>query len=1179
MTLQINSLLHAMAALLAAAAVGPLQAAPDAPVVVAGQATFVQQGNVFSITNTPNTVINWQSFNVNAGEVTRFIQQSSDSAVLNRILGQDPSQILGALQSNGHVFLINPNGIMFGRDARIDVGGLTASTLGMTNADFLSGKKNFQAGAVSGQIVNQGSISTPSGGKVYLIASGVTNNGIITAPQGQVVLAAGHSVRLVDSGNPDLHVVVSAPAQQAINLGQVIAQGGKVGIYGALVNQRGVVNANSAQLGANGKIVLRAKGDAMLEAGSVTSATGAGDGGTVTVEGERVGMTGDASIDVSGAANGGSVLLGGGYQGKNPLMRNAQQTLFAKYASIMANGGAAGKGGTVVLWSDANTRALGLISARGGAGGLVETSGKYLDVDSLIVNAAGSNGANGTWLLDPMDIEVVGTTAPGTLGDVDQFSDAGTRTFISASTLSSVAPGTDVRMQATNDVIFSAPINPALGSGSLTVEAGNNIQINAAIQTGGGKLRLSANHPSYATGSGAIQVAAGASIDTGGGSVNMDATQVDLLGPLMSGNGNITINGGNLVNFEGSVAAGTGHLTVTGNSITFGGAGGGADTGTGAMIFNNTGGSFVLGSAWSLRSSGTIDIVADSMGLMGTIGASGAVRPTVSFNTWTSSKYLDFSVARDTSALQLDPAWLATVDAQWLMIGSPSRTGDIHVFKEYSGGLANKLTFNTSGNLLIDKPITMPAGSASGLELLLSGSNSTGSITTSPDITTAALVPGGRLAADNIVLRANNMSIGASVTATGVGGGLVSLLPHIGSAQVQIGAGANDAANLLGLLDTELALMSGQELSIGGNPGQSNGLYVTPAGMDFTPFFNLASKVRLQGGSGDLRIDGKLSTGGGFFLQGNSIASTAAAPVKAEGIRFSSNLGVGTDAAPFRTEISYLAGQNTMSGGTAPIAIANTGLLEVGSVHQNGAGNQGSISISNAGGMTVREFEPASVVPVSVMTGGAGTITLKTMSPLTINGEVKTDAGMISLEAGSGGLLTIGGSGKVVSNSGNIGLTAGDVVNNGSVLTSTGNITVLASTVTGSGTFAAPAGTITGVTPTVPQCIADPSIPGCTAILKAALDACIADPSGANCAALLPSLAACIADPSIYGCVAVLPPLALCISNPATPGCEVVLPPLSACIADPSILGCSVVLPTLPQCIADPAKPGCSVVL
>lgn len=249
-------------------------AAPTLPKVVAGQASFSQEGNVFSITNTPGTIINWQSFSVNAGEITRFIQQSSDSAVLNRIVGQDPSQILGALQSNGKVFLINPNGVVFGRDSRVDVGGLVASTLNMTDADFLAGKMNFNGGPNAGSVRNEGAITTPGGGKVFLVAPNVENTGVITAPNGEVMLAAGRSVQLVDAGNPDLTVVVSAPGDQAINLGQVVANGGRIGIYGALVNQRGVVNANSATVGQDGKIVLKASRDIVLEQGSVTKAGG-----------------------------------------------------------------------------------------------------------------------------------------------------------------------------------------------------------------------------------------------------------------------------------------------------------------------------------------------------------------------------------------------------------------------------------------------------------------------------------------------------------------------------------------------------------------------------------------------------------------------------------------------------------------------------------------------------------------------------------------------------------------------------------------------------------------------------------------------------------------------------------------------------------------------------------------
>jgi large exoprotein involved in heme utilization and adhesion len=89
------------------------------------------------------------------------------SAVLNRVVGGDPSSILGTLQSNGRVFLINPNGIMFGAGAQINVAGLVASTLNLSDADFLSGRMNFTNGTGAGANVNQGSINAV-GGPVYL---------------------------------------------------------------------------------------------------------------------------------------------------------------------------------------------------------------------------------------------------------------------------------------------------------------------------------------------------------------------------------------------------------------------------------------------------------------------------------------------------------------------------------------------------------------------------------------------------------------------------------------------------------------------------------------------------------------------------------------------------------------------------------------------------------------------------------------------------------------------------------------------------------------------------------------------------------------------------------------------------------------------------------------------------
>ena len=116
---------------------------PTNPVVVNGAAQFTTTGNLLNIANTPNAIINWGSFSIGANEITRFVQQSASSAVLNRVVGQNPSSILGALQSNGRVFLINPNGIVFGAGSQINVGGLVASTMNLSNEDFLAGRMRF----------------------------------------------------------------------------------------------------------------------------------------------------------------------------------------------------------------------------------------------------------------------------------------------------------------------------------------------------------------------------------------------------------------------------------------------------------------------------------------------------------------------------------------------------------------------------------------------------------------------------------------------------------------------------------------------------------------------------------------------------------------------------------------------------------------------------------------------------------------------------------------------------------------------------------------------------------------------------------------------------------------------------------------------------------------------------
>ena len=635
-------------ALLLAGCFGVAQANPALPQVVNGQATFNQQGNVFSITNTPNTIINWQSFSIHAGEITRFIQQNGNSAVLNRITGQDPSKILGALESNGKVFLINPNGIVFGQGAKVDVNGLVASSLGMTNEDFLTGKRQFTAGGVAGGVSNAGTINAGKGGQVLLIAPNVENTGIITAPNGEVILAAGRSVQLADPGNPQLRVLVSAPNDQALNLGQIIAQGGSIGMAGALLSQRGVLNANSVVVGEHGKIVLKASGKALLEAGSVTSATGAaGKGGEIQVLGEQVGLLGNAKIDASGATGGGTVLLGGDYQGKNAAVQNARQVLVGKDASVAADAIDSGNGGKVIAWGDESAQVHGSISARGGMqggnGGFVETSGHYLAVDGIRVNTSAARGKRGNWLLDPYDIEVVAGLG-GNLGNVDEFTHGSPSGSISIGAGVISNANSDVILQATHHINFSSAVDMVISGVGLTAIAGETINVFAPITTRGGSVTLSANDASSPGGAYGL-----------GANVNLDAA-------IISNGGNVYLSGASVTGAS-VVNVGSGNLSLRAN-VALGGI---SLSGSGNQLI----GSGVAGQ--------TVMLQADNIGFAGGLqfgGTTGGAK--VIIKPLSSSRSIDLGTKSGTS-LSLNAMELAGISASSLTVGDGTNTGGIRI--------------------------------------------------------------------------------------------------------------------------------------------------------------------------------------------------------------------------------------------------------------------------------------------------------------------------------------------------------------------------------------------------------------------------------------------------------------------------------------------------------------------
>ena len=145
-------------------------AQPTGGQVVAGTATFSVGAGALTVTQTSGrAIINWQDFSIAAGELAKFVQPDATSATLNRVISGLPSSLAGTLQSNGRIFLINPNGILVGTGARIDTAGFLASTLDVANDEFLAGGDLHFTGGSTAAIKNLGAINA-LGGDIFLIA-------------------------------------------------------------------------------------------------------------------------------------------------------------------------------------------------------------------------------------------------------------------------------------------------------------------------------------------------------------------------------------------------------------------------------------------------------------------------------------------------------------------------------------------------------------------------------------------------------------------------------------------------------------------------------------------------------------------------------------------------------------------------------------------------------------------------------------------------------------------------------------------------------------------------------------------------------------------------------------------------------------------------------------------------
>ncbi|MGZ2744551.1 two-partner secretion domain-containing protein [Burkholderia stagnalis] len=281
-------------------------ALPTGGEIASGKADFATSadGKTMSINqHTDKLVTNWQDFSVGGGERVSFHQLSNQSIALNRVIGTNGSQIHGQIDANGKVFVVNPNGVVFGAGAQVNVGGLVASTKNISDKDFLAGTYRF-AGASGQSVENAGTITTAEGGSVALLGARVSNTGVIRAQAGRVALGAGDAfnVNFDGSGLLNLQVEGGAMDAQAHNGGLLKADGGEVlmtaraanGLLNAVVNNSGTIEAQGLNA-RDGKIVLDG---GLVEVGGKLNAAG----GTVTTRGERVAVSRDAQVDTRNAA-------------------------------------------------------------------------------------------------------------------------------------------------------------------------------------------------------------------------------------------------------------------------------------------------------------------------------------------------------------------------------------------------------------------------------------------------------------------------------------------------------------------------------------------------------------------------------------------------------------------------------------------------------------------------------------------------------------------------------------------------------------------------------------------------------------------------------------------------------------------------------------------------------------
>ncbi|MEM9216745.1 MAG: CHAT domain-containing protein [Cyanobacteria bacterium P01_F01_bin.150] len=565
--------------------------------------TVTLSGNRFDIDggtvskDRQNLFHSFQEFGLDAGQIANFLANPDTQNILGRVVGGEASFINGLLRVSGgdaNLFLMNPAGMIFGQEARLDISGsftaTTATGIGFEDGWFNAiGSSNFEnlVGAPTsfafstvqpGALINAGELRVLEGESVTLLGGSVVNTGAISAPEGQITVTAvpgRNSVRIGQEGmllSLEVDILEQGASDGAIDIPFTpdtlprLLLGGDYGDgLGLVVNANGSIQVGHSTVDTPDKSPSNIPIDHGTAIASGSINVSGDEGGAIHLLGDRVGLF-NATLDASGLNGGGAIAVGGGYRGEANLP-NASQTFMDSDSSINASALINGDGGQIILWAEEATEFYGEAIATGGSnrgdGGFVEVSGKEILVFRGDVDLSSANGATGTLLIDPVDITIKDGTGDG--DDADADVDEPSSTFFGSpsgvsgqvaqddtmpetlfeSELEGLSADADIQLEATNDITIDD-----LSDNILTLASTGDVSFTADADGDGFGAFSMAEGDTISVLEAESLIISGSSIDISGINAGIDAS-IDIVGRSLVEVGEVIVGDGTSINFIG----------------------------------------------------------------------------------------------------------------------------------------------------------------------------------------------------------------------------------------------------------------------------------------------------------------------------------------------------------------------------------------------------------------------------------------------------------------------------------------------------------------------------------------------------------------------------------------------------------------------------------------------------